>query len=131
MKKEIPHLPNSELELMLIIWEADGPVTRSAIEEKLVGHDNWGPTTVLKFLSRLTERGFIHCESLGRRQMHRYTALIAEEEYLEAESRSVLGRFCGRSMASLVANLYRQNTIDEKELDELQAFLDETRRRQK
>ena len=32
MKNEIPQLPNSELELMLIIWEADGPVTRSDIE---------------------------------------------------------------------------------------------------
>lgn len=131
MKKEIIHLPNSELELMLIIWEADGPVTRADIETKLQGHDNWGPTTVLKFLSRLVEKGFISCESQGWRQMNRYSPVISEEEYLVSESKSVLGRFVGRSVTSMVANLYENQSIDDKELDELQAFIEEARRRQK
>jgi len=127
MKKDIVHLPNSELELMLIIWEANAPVTRADIEEKLEGHDNWGPTTILKFLSRLVEKGFISCESTGRRQMNRYTALISEEEYLAEESKSVLGRFVGRSMTSLVANLYENKSINDVELDQLQAFINSKR----
>ncbi len=128
MKRNIVHLPNSELELMMIVWEADGPVTRSDIEEKLDDSYNWGPTTVLKFLSRLVEKGFLSCESQGRRQMNRYTALISEEEYLAEESRSVLGRFVGRSMTNLVANLYENQSIDDAELDELQAFINSKRK---
>ncbi len=128
MKRKTAHLPNSELELMLIVWEADGPVTRADIEEKLDDSFNWGATTVLKFLSRLVEKGFLSCESQGRRQMNRYSALISEEEYLEEESRSVLGRFVGRSMTSMVANLYENQAIDDAELDELQAFIDSKRK---
>ncbi len=127
MKQEIMHLPNSELELMLIIWEADGPVTRPELEAKLSEPNKWGPTTILKFLSRLVEKGFLSCESAGRRQPNRYTALISEEQYLKEESSSVLGRLCGRSVTSLVANLYQNNTIDDEELDELQEFLNEAR----
>ncbi len=129
MKKGMVHLPNSELELMMIIWEADGAVTRGDIQAKLEHHDNWGPTTILKFLSRLVEKGFISCESLGRGQMNRYTALISEEEYLAAESKSVLGRFVGRSMVSMVANLYENQAIDDAELDELQEFINSKRGR--
>ena len=51
-----------------------------------------------------------------------------EEEYLEFESNSVLGKFCGRSVKSLVANLYENNTINDSELDELQKFIDEAKK---
>ena len=127
MKKEIVHLPNSELELMLIIWESEGRVTRADIQKKLVGHDNWGPTTILKFLSRLVDKGFIACESAGKREINYYTPLISEEEYLAVESKSVLGRFVGRSMTNLVANLYENNSIDDEELDQLQVFISSKR----
>ncbi len=128
MKRKTAHLPNSELELMMIVWEAEEPVTRADIEEKLDPDHQWGPTTVLKFLSRLVEKGFLSCESQGRRQMNRYSALISEEEYLAEESRSVLGRFVGRSMTSMVANLYENQSIDDSELDELQAFINSKRK---
>lgn len=125
--KEISLLPHSELELMLIIWDAEGPVTRTDIEEKLEGK-NWGPTTVLKFLSRLVERGFVACESQGPRQKNLYTALITEEEYLAAESRSVVGKLCGRSVRNLVACLCDNQEIDAADLDELSAFIEKRRK---
>lgn len=128
MERKIAHLPNSELELMLILWEANRPVTRAEIEARLGEKPRWGPTIILKFLSRLTEKGFVQCEARGGRQMNLYTALISEEEYLEAESRSVLGRLCGRSVTNLVANLYRNQSIDEKALDELEQFIQETKK---
>ena len=53
---------------------------------------------------------------------------ISEEEYLEFESNSVLGKFCGRSVKSLVANLYENNTIDDSELDELQKFIESAKK---
>ncbi len=127
MQKEVVHLPNSELELMLIIWESEEPITRADIQRKLEGHDNWGPTTILKFLSRLVEKGFIACESAGKRQVNYYTVLISEEEYLAAESKSVLGRLVGRSMLNMVANLYENKSINDAELDELQAFINSKR----
>ena len=126
-KKELVHLPNSELEIMMAIWEAGKPVSRLEIDEK-ISAKNWQAPTVLKFLSRLTEKGFLKCEKPEGGKTNIYTSLVSEEEYLEFESNSVLGKFCGRSVKSLVANLYENNTINDSELDELQKFIDEAKK---
>ena len=126
-KKELVHLPNAELEIMMAIWEAKKPVTRMEIDSEIAAK-NWQPTTVLKFLSRLTEKGFLKCEKPEGGKTNLYTPLVSEEEYLEFESNSVLGKFCGRSVKSLVANLYENNTINDSELDELQKFIDEAKK---
>ncbi len=128
MKDKIIHLPNSELELMMILWEADGAVQRSYIDERIAEHQTWGVTTILNLLARLEKKGFVKVESLGKGKSNLYSAIITEEEYLESESRSVLGRLCGRSVTNLVASLYKNRKVDEKELDELQAFLNEHRK---
>ncbi len=127
-KKEIIHIPSSELEIMMAIWEADGPVVRTYIDEKLA-EKKWQPTTILKFLSRLTEKGFLKCDPAASGKKNVYTPLISEEEYLEFESGSVLGKFCGRSVKALVANLYENNTIDDSELDELQKFIESAKKK--
>ena len=126
-KKELVHLPNSELEIMMAIWEAKKPVSRPEIDEKL-SEKNWQAPTVLKFLSRLTEKGFLKCEKPEGGKTNLYTPIVSEEEYLEFESNSVLGKFCGRSVKSLVANLYENNTINDSELDERQKFSDEAKK---
>ena len=84
-KKELVHLPNSELEIMMAIWEAKKPVSRLEIDEKL-SEKNWQAPTVLKFLSRLTEKGFLKCEKPEGGKTNLYTPLVSEEEYLEFES---------------------------------------------
>ncbi|MBP1569211.1 MAG: BlaI/MecI/CopY family transcriptional regulator [Oscillospiraceae bacterium] len=127
-KKELVHLPNSELEIMMAIWETKKPVSRLEIDEK-ISEKNWQAPTVLKFLSRLTEKGFLKCEKPEGAKTNIYTALVSEEEYLEFESNSVLGKFCGRSVKSLVANLYENNTINDSELDELQKFINEAKQK--
>ncbi len=128
MDKKIVHLPNSELELMMILWEAGEPVSRAYIDEKLKGRQSWGVTTVLNLLARLADKGFVHCEQQGKGKSNSYSAIISEEEYLEFESQSVLGRLCARSMTRLVTNLYKNKKLDQKELDGLQAFLDEAKK---
>ncbi len=128
MKEKIVHLPNSELELMMILWEAGEPVPRAYVDEKVAQHQTWGITTILNLLARLEKKGFVKSESQGRGKSNLYSALISEEEYLEFESKSTMGRLCARSVTNLVASLYKNRKVDEKELDELQAFLDKHRK---
>lgn len=128
MKDKIVHLPNSELEVMMILWEAKGEVSRSYIDEKLQGKQTWGVTTVLNLLARLVDKGFVKVNQGGKGKSNSYEAIISEEDYLEFESKSVLGRLCSRSMTNLVANLYKNNSLSESDLDELQAFLDKAKK---
>ena len=81
-------LPDSELEIMLIIWDLDRPVTRFDIEERMDADRKLSPTTILSFLSRLQEKGFIEVTKNGKSNI--YTALIDKQTYTKAESRNVL-----------------------------------------
>ena len=50
-------LPDSELELMMIIWDAGTAVTRGEIEVRLPHTRCLSATTILTFLTRLCKGG--------------------------------------------------------------------------
>ena len=120
----IPRLPDAELEIMKTVWKNDETETTSAyILEKLEGKKDWAVTTVLSFLARLAERGFLSVRRSGKTNY--YTPLIDEKTYLERESKSFLERLHGNSLKSLVTSLYSDDAISLEDLEELQSFINE------
>ena len=115
-------LGDAELEIMLAIWGADGPVQSTYVHQKLKERRGWALPAVITALSRLTGKGFLACEKQGR--SNRYTALVTEQEYQAEEGRSVLDRLYGSSFTGMVASLYDGRAIGKKELDELRQYLD-------
>ena len=73
MKKMIRRLPEAELDLMLVLWDAGMPVYRNYFDAALRQEKNWADSTILSLLSRLAEKGFIAVEKDGNR--NRYRAL--------------------------------------------------------
>lgn len=123
--KEIPKIPDGELEVMMVVWEAKEGVTSDYILEKLEGKKTWGRTTVLKFLSRLTERGFLEFKKQGKFNV--YSPLIEEKEYLQKESKSFLEKMYNNSVKNLVATLYNSKSISEEDFAELKKFIEEAK----
>lgn len=121
--KELPKIPDGELEVMLVVWEAREEVTSDYIMEKLRGKKTWGRTTVLKFLSRLTERGFLQFRKQGKFNVYR--SLVEEDEYLQQESKSFLEKMYNSSVKNLVATLYNSKSISEEDFAELKKFIEE------
>lgn len=119
----IKRLPDSELEIMIIIWEAKQPVSSAYIMEKLAGEKSWANTTVLNFLSRLVDRGFLEISKQGR--FNYYNPIICEDEYLQKESKSFLEKMHKNSLKSLVASLYDGDAISKEDLEELSKYVDE------
>ena len=74
-------IPDAELELMMIIWEAEKPITRIEIEEKLSEDRDVLPNTILTLLTRLEKRGFLKKERDGK--INYYSALVDKEPYLK------------------------------------------------
>ena len=120
-------LPDSELEIMMLVWEAKGPVTSAQLCQQLEGTHSWAVTTVLNFLSRLVEKGYLSVKREGK--INRYTPLISREAYIQQEGRGPLGRLYGNAIKTLVASLYDSKAIGEDELAELRRFIDEQERR--
>jgi len=116
-------LPDAELEIMKIIWKCGGSATSAQITQKLEGKKDWAVTTVLNFLARLVDRGFLSAHRSGK--INIYEPIVGEEEYLESESRSFLERLHGNSLKSLVASLYSGDAISRDDLEELKRYIDE------
>lgn len=122
MNKPIKRLPDSELEIMMIVWEANEPITSAYISEKLKDKKEWKITSILTFLARLNEKGFITSKREGK--INIYSAVIDEQDYLENESKTFLAKLYGNSLTTFVTSLYKSNAISGKDLTELRQFID-------
>ena len=114
-------LPESELEIMMIIWQYDRAVNRMEIEEHL--QKEVAAPTILSFLNRLEKKGFVKIEKEGK--VNWYTPLVSEDEYLQKESRSILQRMYQNSVKNFMAALYDGDGISDRELQELKDFIEE------
>lgn len=121
--RTMKRLPDSELDVMMAIWELNKKVTRIEIEGALNRGEEWSPTTILSLLSRLEKKGFVKVEKEGKQNV--YEALISQEKYLQAESKSVLERMYNNSITNFMMALYSGKKPSKKQLDELQDLIDE------
>ena len=120
-EKDIKRLPESELEIMQIIWNETTPVSRMMIESSLNKTHPLAPTTILTLLTRLCEKGFLSLQKEGRTNL--YEPLISEKEYLAVESRSFLDRLFHGSVAGFATALC-DSGIKKEELEELRRLLE-------
>lgn len=114
-------LPESELEIMMIIWKYDRAVSRMEIEERL--HKKVTAPTILSFLNRLEKKGFVKVEKAGK--INWYTPLIKEDEYLQTESRNILQRMYQNSVKNFMTALYNGDGLSDQELQDLRDFIEE------
>lgn len=118
-------LPDSELEIMLIIWELDRPITRFEIEDELGEDRKLSPTTILSFLSRLQEKGFLDVTKEGKNNI--YSALIDKQSYIQTESKNVLKKLYKNSAKAFLAALYDGNNLSKTDLQELEEYIAQKR----
>lgn len=121
-KLEIRRLPESELDIMLAVWNGGeggttAPEITAALERPLTA------SALHSYLKRLEEKGFLTCVKQGK--VNRYTALVSKEDYQAREGRSVLEKLYGSSLRRFTAALYDGGALSPDDLDELRDFLDE------
>ena len=120
--------PDSELEILIAIWELNKEVTRTEIEEKLDRDKKLSPTTILSLLSRLEKKEFVSIRKEGKNNV--YKALVNEEDYMNAESKTVLEKLYKNSLTNFMMALYADKKPTKKQIDELQEFLDDLKEQQ-
>ena len=114
------HLPESELDIMLVVWGEGGPVSAPAILEGL--ERPLTASALHSYLKRLEEKGFLSCKKTGK--VNTYTAMVAREDYQRSEGESFLKKLYGSSISRFAAALYDGKRVEPAELEELQALLD-------
>lgn len=116
-------LPDSELDIMLILWNNNPPMSRVEIEEILNEKKTLSPTTILTLLSRLEKKGFVSVEKQGKTNL--YTPLVAQGEYQEGESKNLLEKLYGNSLKKFVSSLYNGKKLNSEDIRELSEFIRE------
>ena len=114
------HLPESELDIMLVIWDGGDCVPAPAILDGL--GRTLTASALHSYLKRLEEKGFLSCTKVGK--VNTYTALVTKEEYQRSAGASMLQKLYNGSISRFAAALYDGKTLDREELEQLQALLD-------
>jgi predicted transcriptional regulator len=107
---------------MQAVWQSQIPVSRAELEKKLPPEHPMAQTTLLTLLSRLTEKGFLTVEKVGKSNC--YTPTITQEAYLSAQSRRFVDQLFGGSM-SLFASALCDSGLSKEDLDQLRRHLEE------
>ncbi|MBO5149279.1 BlaI/MecI/CopY family transcriptional regulator [Anaerotignum sp.] len=118
---EIMRLPDTELEIMKVIWESGETLSTSEVKILLERQRPWNVSALQTLLNRLIDRGFLESYKEGKNRF--YTPLVAEKDYLAVENKAFLEKVNDRSVTKLVASLFDSHSISEADLDELAAFI--------
>ncbi len=125
MVKEMKKLPDAEFEVMKVVWSNDPPVTTNIIMDQLGQEKKWKAQTVISLMLRLIERGFLRSEKNGKERI--YFPMITREDYLKFETGNFIKQYHNNSFLNLVNTLYDDNTLTDKDIDELLKWVKERR----
>ena len=119
--EKIRRLPDSEFEIMNILWDLEDPIDRSQIEERLFEKHPIALTTLLTLLTRLSEKGFLRIEKKGRRSS--YYKLIDRKDYLSSQSSSFFRQLCNGDVR-VFANALCDSDLSKEDLAQLSKLLE-------
>jgi len=122
---QIKRLPDAEFEIMQVIWANEPPVTTSEIMKLLGNKKEWKIQSIVSFMLRLTERGFLRSEKHGKERT--YFPLVNQEDYLRFETGNFMKQFHNNSFLSLVTAIYDNTALTDEDFNGLNELLKKKR----
>lgn len=114
-------IPNSELEVMEIIWNSEEPISSKEMIKIMEEKKGWKNTTILTLLSRLIDKDFISAKK--EKRISYYSPIITKKSYLELETSSFFHKLHGNSLKSFITTLHESHDITDNDLDELEEWI--------
>jgi predicted transcriptional regulator len=113
-------ISTAESEIMRTLW-AKSPLTAEEIATALADDQNWAEGTIKALINRLLKKNAIAAEKEGRRFLYR--PLVAQGDYVHAESRGLLDRLFHGRLAPLVSHFSQRERLSAEDVAELRAIL--------
>jgi predicted transcriptional regulator len=118
-------LPDAEFDIMKVVWANEPPITTNIIMQQLGNERGWKAQTTISLMLRLVERGFLRTEKNSNERT--YFPLVSKEDYLKFETGNFIKQFHDNSFINLVNALYDDETLTDKDVDELLQWAKERR----
>jgi len=120
----IRKLPDAEFDVMIAIWDSEiSPVNTAYLMENVGKQKGWKAPTLISFLSRLEERGFIHSEKKGKERY--YFVDSVKEDYIRGVTCDFLSKYHSGSFVKMMDLVYGKNSMSSNELEEMLNWLQE------
>ena len=116
----LPHISESEFEVMKVVWKFT-PINTNEITEQLLKTTSWSAKTIQTLIKRLVTKGALTYEKQGR--VFVYTPLVEENEYVNQQSNSFLNRFYNGDFSAMLSAYLENNHLSETELNNLRSIL--------
>lgn len=114
-------LPDAEFDVMNAIWNAAPPVNTAYLMEKVGTSKGWKAPTLISFLVRLEERGYISSTKHGKERF--YMPVAERARYMQSVTEQFVEHYHNGSFVELMDTLYHQKVLSEKDIDELLEWL--------
>lgn len=116
-------MSQSEKQIMAIIWRNEKALTTADILQQLPEGKSWKQTTVITFLSRLTEKGLIKPTRVGR--AYHYHACLSEDEYRSMETKQFIDEVHKGSVSGFLQTLTDSGDLTKEDIENLMKKLRE------
>lgn len=122
MEEIFEKISDSELEVMKVLWEAEGPLPITDIRQTLQRTQGWEATTVKTLVGRLCSKGAVAQE---KRNVFYYKAAVPQTDYNSwAANRLIHKLYQGRA-SSFVAALVNARELSDADIAELKELFDQ------
>ncbi|WP_425447250.1 BlaI/MecI/CopY family transcriptional regulator [Dethiothermospora halolimnae] len=119
MSKLVSKITDSEVEVMRVLWEAEGELPIGDIRRILEKNSNWKRSTIKTLLRRLCKKGVVLAI---KKEVFYYKPLVSEREYKEYTTQSLIDRVYSGSAKNLVASLVGNKKLDNHDIEELRSL---------
>ncbi|HCQ5512463.1 BlaI/MecI/CopY family transcriptional regulator [Clostridioides difficile] len=111
-------LPDAELKIMKYIWNTGyKTVISKDVADEIEKMYGWKHTTTITLLARLTKKGFLISQRIGK-HVH-YTVLVKEREYLKLEGKRIFVGLHNNPLSELISKLHDGEEITEEKIIEI------------
>jgi len=115
----------SEWRVLEVLWDHHPATTREVVD-RLGPDSGWHPKTILTFLKRLVDKGFVHLKKDGR--LNLYSPATNREECVVGESENFMKRVMTKLSAPALIHFIENAELSDDEIDQLEATLRERRK---
>lgn len=116
-------MSEAEKQIMNILWSHARPVTTTEILNQLADEKTWKQTTVITFLARLMEKGYVTAVRVGK--ANHYEACLTEQEYRNLETKRFIQDVHQGSVFGLISTLCDSGDLTKEDIEELMKRLKE------
>lgn len=113
-------LSQTEEELMQYLWKLEKAFMKDLLDE--YPEPKPAPTTVATLLKRMTEKGFVDYEQMGRSRQ--YYPLVKKSDYFSKHVNGLIKKFFNDSAPQFASFFTSETNLSEKELKELKAIVE-------